>query len=69
MKVFIFDFINFRSLEKEGIFSLRSKFFIILWKKRKIGEIILKVFNNVMCKERNKLLIIRLKIERVFLDC
>lgn len=61
--------INFRSLEKEGIFSLRSKLSIILWKKRKTGEITLKAFNNVTRKEGNKLSITRLKTERVFSDC
>lgn len=68
-KAFIFDPINFRSLEKEGIFSLRSKLSIILWKKRKTGEITLKAFNNVTRKEGNKLSITRLKTERVFSDC
>lgn len=68
-KAFTFDPINFRSLEKEGIFSLRSKLSIILWKKRKTGEITLKAFNNVTRKEGNKLSITRLKTERVFSDC
>ena len=66
-KAFTFDPINFRSLEKEGIFSLRSKLSIVLWKKRKTGEITLKAFNNVTRKEGNKLSITRLKTEKSFL--